>query len=101
MAEPAAAAPPEPAAPAASAPEPTGGQGRLRVVTFNVNGLRACLRRRFATVKGLLEELGAGEGLPAPSTQQQAAQQLFAHPPATACSVPLSTALMARRPPQT
>lgn len=55
------AAPPSPEGhrrPAAAASPPE--MVTLRVLSFNVNGLRAILKRRNCTLKKLLDELGAG-----------------------------------------
>ena len=38
-----------------------GSSGRVRVLSFNVNGLRACLKRLNLTITGLLNQLGAGK----------------------------------------
>ena len=45
------------------------GSGRLRLLSFNVNGLRACLQRsgRKVTLADFLEELGAGGQAAAPA----------------------------------
>mgnify|MGYP001810226545 CR=1 FL=1 len=42
------------------APSPPGSAQRLRVLSFNVNGLRACLKRLHVSISQLLGLLNAG-----------------------------------------